>query len=217
MQAAGNLETCRSDTFVAAARIELGDLQAASQWAALVRQKGSKYKFETSSLAPLWMFPTNRVLEELAEWLLADAESPLSPRVDFMRIQTPLLTVPAYRHAVSLALRDESVVGSASRSSDGSLGIRFENGVWSWSDGGGDPRQLQPGEHRDVRVKDIVAWELCRILGFPDFRPDWLAGDKDTAAANIEVFLLLQEKELHAFPARVQDMACVQEKVYLNP
>lgn len=217
LQAAGNLETCRSDTYVTAARIELGDVQAASQWAALVRQKGSKYAFETSGLAPLWMFPTNRVLEELAEWLFAGSESPLSPRVDFMRIQTPLLTVAAYRRAVSLALRDESVVGSASRSSDGSLGIRFENSVWSWSDGGGDPRQLQPGEHRPVRVKDIVAWELCRILGFPDFRPDWPAGDKDTAAANIEEFLRLHEKDLRAFPARVQDMACIREEVYLTP
>ncbi len=29
--------------------------------------------------------------------------------------------------------------------------------------------------------------------------------------------IVAREKELHAFPARVQDMACVQEKVYLTP
>ncbi len=66
-----------------------------------------------------------------------------------------------------------------------------------------------------VRVKDMVAWQLSKI-GFPKFQPDWPESERDRAANNIAEFLNLHEKDLHAFPDRMQDMVCNEVKVSLN-
>lgn len=72
---AADLEACRGDRLVTAARLSLGDQQAAADWAAIIRSKAAEPGFFTPELLPLWMFPADPVLQETAEWLFAKPES----------------------------------------------------------------------------------------------------------------------------------------------
>ena len=84
----------------------------------------------TSELSPLWIFPAHPALRELSEWLFANLESLLSPRSNFERIDTPLLTVPTYRLALISALQDGLSAALATRYSDRTLLVTDRNTAW---------------------------------------------------------------------------------------
>jgi len=216
LQTASNLAACRTDRQVTAARVSLGDPQAAADWAATIQARVSKPGFRTSELSPLWMFPDDPILQKAAEELFAQPGSPLSPAVEYQEINSPLLTIPAFRRALTRALSDESVVGNATRSTEGFLSFTVKNGGGGSSKPRQDPRQVAPGEERPVRVKDLAAWELSELDGAPEFNLDWPESDKDTAIAEIAEFLKRHQDGLQAFPAKPQDMTCPGEHVYLN-
>jgi hypothetical protein len=71
-------------------------------------------------------------------------------------------------------------------------------------------------ERIPVRVKDMPAWQLSHIRGFPAFQPDWRVSHKDRAAADVAEFLRLYETQLRAFPMKPQGMACNEERVFLG-
>jgi hypothetical protein len=216
LQAAANLDACRGDRLVTAARMSLGDSQAGVDWAERIEKRVSDPAFRITELLPMWMFPADPAMEHAAERLFARPESPLSPGVQFLGINSPLLTVPIYRRALRAALNDNTNAGSATRSPEGMLSIAIKNGGWGSSKPGHDPRQVPPGEERPVRVKDMAAWQLSLVDEAPEFQPDWPEKDKDAAIANIADFLTIQERELRAFPVRLQDTACLRELVYLH-
>jgi hypothetical protein len=217
LQKASNLDECKADRRVTAARMSLGDLHAAVDWSATIRDRTAKPDFLTSDLAPLWMFPDDPALSETADRLFTGPEAPLSPAVRFQEIYSPLLAVPAYRRAVVSTLNDNSVVGKATRSPEGALSYQLKNGAGGGSSQpGNDPRQVPPGQERQVRVKDLTALELSALDGAPEFQPDWPEFNKDTTIAKITEFLKTHEKELRAFPGKPEDMTCPGESVYLK-
>ena len=216
LQTAGKLEACQGDSLVAVARMSLGDTRAAAEWAAAIRIRVSEPAIRTSELSPLWMYPDDPAIEQVAEWLFTRPESPLSPGVEYQQIHSPLLAAPSYRRAVVAALDDNSVVGKATRSLEGFLSFDLKNGGGGSNAPGTDPRQVPPGQERPIRIRDITALELSLLEGAPRFQPDWPESDKDAAIANIAEFLRMHEKRLRAFPAKPQDTTCPGEYVYLD-
>jgi hypothetical protein len=217
LQAAANLDACRGDRLVTAARMSLGDSQAGVDWAERIEKKVSDPAFRITELLPMWMSPADPAMEHAAEWLFTRSESPVSPGVQSLGVNSPLLTVPVYRRALrNAALNDNTIVGSATRSPEGMLSIRIKNGGWGSSKPGHDPRQVPAGEERPVRVKDTAAWRLSSVDGAPEFQSDWPEKDKDAAIANLADFLTLHESELRAFPVRLKDAVCFGESVYLR-
>lgn len=170
----------------------------------------------TSELSLLWIFPADPVLQELSEWLFAHPDSPLSPHRDFDRIHSPLLTVPAFRRAVMSALQDASAAAWATRYENRMLLVEDKTTAW-FAFAPPRDKEVQPGVRTPVRVKDVVAWQLSKIAGFPPFQPDWPESHKDYAAASVARFLLRHGTKLHAFPGRLQDMICNEEWVRLSP
>jgi hypothetical protein len=213
---ARNLEACRGDGLVTAARMTVGDSHAAAEWAALIRKRVFKPAFQISELAPLWMFPDDAVMQQTADWFFNQPNSPLAPSVEPDEVDSPLLTLRAYRKAVRAALNDDSVAGTATRSQEGMLSIATKIGGMESLEPGTDARQVPPGQERPVRVKDLVAWQLSRLKGAPDFQPDWPEADKDGAIPELAGFLETHESELRAFPAKPGDTVCLNEYVYLS-
>ena len=211
------LESCRRDASVTSARLAMGDTQAAADWSELIRNRRSPFPLQTSELSPLWMFPNDAVLSQLAESLFSQPDSRLAPGKDFQRVATPLLANPTYRRAVISALRDNTVVGSAIRDSETDISIRYANGGGGYPlPGSTDSRHLRVGESRQVRTKDLVAWQLTTIQGFPDFWPDWSELEKDMAASEMAAFLDKHGAELELFPRGPKDAGCLLEKVLLT-
>jgi hypothetical protein len=216
---AAAVESCRTDSLVTVARLSLGDAWAASDWVAGIAKRAASPAFQGNDLAPLWMFPENAVLQEAAELLFSEADSPLSPIRRSYLVHSPLLVVPAYRRSVLLALSDAAVVGAATRTPDGSLSFTLTNGG-----GGGvspskparDSREVPPDQKRPIRVKDLVAWSLIALKGAPQFVLDWSEAVKDAAVDEIAAFLKAHTDELRAFPARLRDTACPVGSVYLR-
>jgi len=213
---ARNLEACRGDGLVTAARMAVGDSNAAAEWAALIRKRVSKPEFQISELLPIWIFPDDAVMQQTADWLFNQSNSPLAPSVEPDDVDSPLLTLRAYRQAVREALNDSSVAGTATRSPEGMLSIATKTGRTESLEPGTDPRQVPPGQERPVRVKDIVAWQMSDLKGAPEFQPDWPEPDKDQVIPELAGFLQAHESEFRAFPARPEDAACLDEYVYLS-
>ncbi len=213
---ARNLEACRGDGLVTAALISVGDSQAAAEWAALIRKRVVKPGFEISELLPMWMFPDDAVMQQTADWLFNQPNAPLAPSEEPDEVDSPLLTLRAYRQAVRAALNDDSVFGTATRSPGGMLSIATNTRRLESLEPGTDPRQVPPGQERPVRVKDMVAWQLSRLKEAPEFHPDWPEPDKNRAIPELAGFLQVHESELRAFPARPEDAACPSEYVYLS-
>jgi hypothetical protein len=217
LQAVGAVEECRRDLLLASARIERGDSRAAADWAASMKSEISKLRTwwnargeATSALSPLWLFPNDPALEKFASWLFEGRHAPLSPRDDFERIGSPLLTVPAYRRAVIAALGDSTVVGTATRHANGSSLV--ETRYVAWFDPGGADRQAQPSE-RPVRVKDIVTLVLSGVEKSPKFKLDWEEPARDRAIAHMAEFFPAKWPALRAFPGKVSDLVCLEEEV----
>jgi hypothetical protein len=216
LQAVRDLETCRKDALVAAARVQIGDVQAAYEWAERSKAIVEGWPFFTKDLAALWLLPGNAAMERAAESLFTRPESPLSPRKRYDQIDTPLLAVPIYRKAVMAALQDTSIAGTATRSENGNFHISLANGgSIGGADGDPDPDQAKPGEERTVRVKDMVAYSLSRVEGFPKFKADWPAALKDRAISELENFLRVHDSDIKAFPDKLADTLCFTQKVYL--
>jgi hypothetical protein len=203
---AEQLAPCRTDSLVTLARLSLGDESAASDWAAGVRER-AMFAYDLDSLAaPIWFFPQNAVLQQAAESLFG-RDSFLWPGARPEYVNSPLLTIPAYRRAVFTALNDSSVVGKATRSAEGLLSYSTPNGGGSSSNPEHDPRQVPLGQERPVRVKDLVALHLSWIGGVK-FSPDWPDADKDAAITEIAAFLKAHANALQAVPNRLWATIC---------
>ena len=221
LRAVGAVEACHRDPLLTAARIETGDPRASVDWVASMKSEVSnsrrwsnaKGEPSTSALSPLWLFPNDPVLAEFASWLFEGRHAPLSPRDDFERIRSPLLTVPAYRRAVIAALKDNTVAGSAARHADRTLLVVTK--FVAWFGPGDDDQLVHPGE-RPIRVKDIVAHLLHGLGGFPDFQLDWEQPTRDRAIARMAEFLRRNGPALHPFPGKISDLVCLEEDVSLE-
>ncbi len=213
---ASDLEACRSDSLFTVARMSAGDSHAAAEWSELIRKRATQPGFLASDLSPLWIFPDNAVMQQTADWLFNRPDAPLAPNRELSGINSPLLTLQAYRQAVLAALEDNSIVGTATRSPEGMLSVALNNGGAGSAEPSSDPRQVPPGQERPVRAKDIVAWELSALRGMPALDPDWPEADKDPIIRDVAAFLELHGSELKAFPARLEDTACPGEYVYLT-
>lgn len=217
LQSVSGLEECQGDRLVVSARMDFGDTEAVAAWARLIKKRVTAIGFQTLELSPLWMFPANHVLGQVAESLFAHLGSPLAPDKAFDRINSPLLAVAAYRRAVLSALGNRSALGLVSTTSDGWLSIRAGNSIWSrLSEQWPDAKGLTPGKELPVRVMDMVAFELSDVDGFPLFQPYWPEAAKDRAAAEMADFLRKRGNEMRAYPDMLGDIACFPEQVYLK-
>lgn len=217
LRTAVQLKSCRGNPLMAMARLSLGDSGGGADWAAALPHHPKFPPLMVADLAPLWMFPDEPALRPAADWLFGRPDSAWSPANGYNYANGPLLAVPLYRRAVMSALADSKIAGTATRSGEGSLSLELLD-----RDGGGtnepshDPRQAPPGEQRPVRIKDLVAWEISDLDGAPEFAPDWPEADKDAAIPQIINFLNEHQGELQAFPARLQDAACLGAELLLK-
>jgi len=212
LKQAANLPSCRANHLVTIARLSLGDNTAAGDWVGELPNHPKFPPLTRQELAPLWMFPTDPVLEQMTESLFGRSDSPWWPVKEYANINSPLLVVPAYRRAVLSALEDTTVVGTASRTSQGDLSFTLSAGGGGSAISGNDPRQAPPGEPRPIRAKDLVAWELSGAEGAPEFGLDWTTADKDTAISTLKEFL--NGTEFRAFPSRLQEIDCPGDRVF---
>jgi hypothetical protein len=216
LRAAAQLKSCRAQALVTVARLSLGDVSAAADWAAEIRDRPKFPPLTVEDLSPLWMFPGHPVLELTADWLFARAESPWFPGRHFQFVHSPLLSVPSYRRAVMQALQDSGIIGKATRSAEGLLSFSVENGSGGSSESGSDPRQVAPRQEFPVRVMDVVTWQLSRLEGARKFELDWPEQDKNAVISDIAKFLSTDADRLRPFPGRLQDVTCVGERVYID-
>src|SRR5581483_9475997 len=145
---------------IAIARLTAGDPAAGADWAAQLLQPMEPWSFRFERLAPLWMFPNDPALRQAAELLFTQPGSRFAPPLDTELVHSSLLTVPAFRQAITAALENSAVIGSATRTEDGRLSFTYAGSFGSTSGGSGketDPRQVAPGEKRAIRVKDVIA------------------------------------------------------------
>jgi len=216
LQEAVTLKSCRANDLFAIARLSLGIPGAAAEWVMALDERPSFPPLRIDELSPLWMFPSDPVLQQTAERLFARPDSPWSPGSKFADVNSPLLAIPIFRRAVFLALEDSKVAGKAGRTAEGLL-------TFSTADGGGgglapshDPRDAPAGAERPLRVMDLVAWELSSLDGAPEFGLDWQEADKDAAISAIAEFLRAHENQVRAFPMQLQDTNCPGQRVYLS-
>jgi hypothetical protein len=214
LKQAANLRSCRANHLVAVARLSLGDGNAAADWTAELPNHPKFPPLLRQELAPLWMFPEDPVLEQLAESLFGHDDSPWWPAKKYADINSPLLAIPAYRRAVLSALEDSTVVGRAGRTSEGYLSFQVANGGGGSPAPSTDPRQAARGEQRPIRAKDLVAWELSSLEGAPEFGLDWTTADKDAAIPALTNFLSTNGADLKAFPSRLQEIDCPGDHVF---
>jgi hypothetical protein len=214
LRSAAALESCRADRFIAIARLSLSDPGAAVDWATEIKLEARSPVLSAQELSPLWMFPTDPVLQQTAKWLFALPESPLSPILNSGMVNSPLLTLPLYRQVVFSALVDTKVVGTATRSPEGLVSYRASNRS------GGAPAErgrdaMVPQERgRPVRVKDLVALALSRLDGAPEFDLYWPEAHKDAIIKELTGFLKVHQKKLRASPPQL-DSNC-PSSVYLK-
>jgi hypothetical protein len=207
---------CQKDSAVTAARIASGDPVAARQWVQAVLLEMDRPGAFPSDLSPLWMFPNDPALAEFARRLFEESDSKVSRWVQPYGISSPSLAIPAFRRSVFDALRDNTVVGTATRAAEGRISYSFKNGGGSYGTDPNDAPQLRPGEERAVRRKDVAAFDLSMIDGFPKFRPDWPIAEKNRAIEEIATFLAAHQTDLQPFPAKIEELACGVSFIYLS-
>ena len=214
LRQASNLRSCRANHLFAIARLSLGDQSAGIDWTAELPNHPKFPPLTRQELAPIWMFPADPVLQQTAESLFGHADSPFWPVKAYSDINSPLLAIPAFRRAALSALDDSTVLGKASRTSQGYLSFSVEKGAGGSMTSGKDRRQAPPGEERPIRAKDLVAWEIGSIEGAPEFGLDWSAADKDVAIPALRRFLSENGAEARGFPSRLQEIDCPGEHVF---
>jgi len=215
LRSAAALESCRADRFIAIARLSLSDPGAAADWATEIKLEARSPVLSAQELSPLWMFPTDPVLQQTAKWLFAWPESPLSPILNSEMVDSPLLTLPVYRQAVLSALVDTKVVGTSTRSQEGLVSYRATNRSGGAPAEPGRDARVPQERGRPVRVKDLVALALSRLDGAPGFDLYWPEAHKDAIIKELTGFLKMHQKKLRASPPQL-DSNC-PSSVYLKP
>jgi hypothetical protein len=109
LQSVQNLDECRRDGLIAAARADLGDEMAVAEWAAAFTLDQDGFGISPYTLSILWLVPGNAILEMTVERLFVRSGSPLSPEKRPDLVTSALLTVPQYRAAVLAALQNRAV------------------------------------------------------------------------------------------------------------
>lgn len=211
LQQAGRAEACARDPKVAAARMLLGDTQAAVEWSNAIRRPDDQsFGDHAEDLLPLWLFPNDAALAAAAEWLFAAPEAPLAPAARPYMVPSPLLRMNSYRKAVLAALEDGSEAGEVTRQPDGSLSWSARNGA---SGAGGEARKnpstaAPSALTRSFRTKDLIAWQLTSLDGAPEFELDWPVSEKDTAIRRLAGLVHEQGGNWQPYPASLEETAC---------
>ena len=183
-------------------RIELGDPDAARDYAALIRTIPPE-TFEQNLLAPLKPFyrlPDEPILREAAETLFND---PASPWANLFRpgrkfsfdkqlelVRSPLVRVPGFRRALLTALGDATELGTVEADAQGGVKFQFKSGGQGGISGHRvDPLTPPPGTTLPYRVADQVADQLTHLDGACDFQSYWPLANRAAAIAQLHVFL----------------------------
>jgi hypothetical protein len=184
---------------IAAARLQLGDVTAAREWAAAI--KGDQV-VPLDQLVPLWTSPGDENLKALARKLFVEPSAPMSPvgmlvagRYAADLIRSPLLIEAVFRESVLAGLERAEEIGSAERLPGGVLEVNA--GGLSMSSRSGPGPHVPPGE-RSIRIGDFMAWQLSQIAGFPKFDIEWSLEEKNGAIAAIAEFLRTHADDLRA-------------------
>lgn len=184
---------------IAAARLQLGDVAAAREWAAAIKGDQS---VPLDQLVPLWTSPGDENLKALARELFAEPRAPMSPvgmlvagRYPRDLIRSPLLIEDVFRECVLAGLERTEEIGSVERLPSGALEVRA--GGLSMSSTPGPGPHAPPGK-RSIRIGDFIAWQLSLIDGFSKFDIEWSPAEKNAAVAATAEFLRTHADDLRA-------------------
>lgn len=180
---------------VIAALLQLGDPDAAKEWANVVKSNQAQ---QLVALVPLWIAPDNEAVQAVGRKLFTGPDAAMSPsRNAGDLIRSPLLRSPAYREGVLESLGSTSVMGTVERNPSGEVHVTTSSlsmvcqtspNAGPATCGRGVQRDRIPGK-RDIRTGDWAAYELSLIDGFPAFDLEASAEEKDSQIAATAAFL----------------------------
>ena len=189
------------------ARVKAGDPTAWKDYGDLLRAMRRFPAFDSKILRPMADHPEVPAIREATELLttpgsIYDAVGRLRREPGIVGhdgiIVSPLLKLPILWDAVLRGLDDRATLGESWIDDRG-------NG---WVEAGGkpapaqgrrpDPKAPKPkaGERRPLRLADLLAFDLARLEGAPEFQTYWTVREKDAGIAKIRAFLLAHQAHI---------------------
>ncbi len=178
-----------------AARHELGDAEALrdyAEWITSLDAKRFSRMAEVFIFAPLWLYPTEPAIADVAKRLFIEPDSPWRSETDGMNpawvsraAASPLVSVPEFRTFLLEQLRNPLIVGGAELFPGGRTAYFFP--YLTPSDYGG-AESLNAPKH-DVRLGDKIAGRIARVRGAPEFSTTWPKDKRDAAISKIADFI----------------------------
>ncbi len=157
---------------------------------------------------PLGRYPDNPELSRLATKLFSAGSLwlPLSERLGhnwYQLVNSPLVSVPAFRELLKAQLRNQESMGT----------LTIEGTTWKLTTPSSMMSQriarplatddVDPANPPAMRYGDFIAWKLSTLEGAPEFEPYWSTSRKDAAVARLTAFL---DRWGHAFRDRSRDL-----------
>ena len=193
---------------LAAERIEMGDLAAASEYADLIRPSEPEWFANEllDAFEPIDRFPANPVLHATAEWMFNDPASRWSGLFEPNRrfgfdkrwdlIASALIRSPGWRRALETRLVDPTEYATARLTRNDPPNTGYQLRAQSKSGGQSgygltkvDDRAPGPDVEIVVRVADQVAWKLSTLDGAPRFELYWPLADRAAAIESLRAYL----------------------------
>jgi hypothetical protein len=177
-----------------------GALDDYASWIITLSPEGWSF-LPISLFEPLWRFSDVPAVSRAAEALFASPDSPWVPlfqprqrgwselgQRDDM-ICSPLLGAPSFRALVLKGLADDRVTSNVSVNVKGAVEIQVDP---SWTTRPipypGEP-VVPAGSTGTLRLKDLYAWKLSQVAGFPRFEMYWPEPQRDAAIARCVEYL----------------------------
>ncbi len=180
-------------------RAKGGDGSALADYAAWIASVTPAATFaNTTVFEPLWLYPRDEKLANVAESLFNGPKSPwnplvsragptLSQKIDL--ISSPLLAVPAFRRQIARLLDDATPFGSATVNAEGLLSAVVPGQQFGGSMAKSDALALAKGRKMAFRVCDMVAWKLSGVAGAPRCELYWPPTARDKGVKSAAQFL----------------------------
>jgi len=187
-----------------ARRIETGDSAASKDYAVLLRRITPREAGGINLrqvLEPLWKYPNDAVLAEVADELFNGKDSIWNPLMEpreggmsyhaRVLLHGPLINLPAFQKQVLRMLDDRREIGNVRVSGTASLEIEVKQGWNSVSSMMNltDPLAPKPKASVSFRMCDLYGSALGDILGFPRLELYWPEPQRNVAVERLQTVL----------------------------
>jgi len=164
-----------------------------ARWVLGLDAKKYSTQLDIRYFAPLWLFPDDPALADVAKTLFLDPASPwrssadgINPSWMALGANSPLVAVPEFRELLLERLGNQLVVGRVELKPDGRF-ASFQSFISNTSEYGG--AESIPEPKQDFRLSDKIAEQLARVRGVPGFSPGWPKEKRDKVIAQISAFV----------------------------